>query len=109
MARYRVALTESAERDLEELIDFQLEYVSAAAAARLLKQVSARIDSLETFPDRGPCPKELAALGIRAFRQLNFGVHRMIYRVSGNNVHVMLIADGRRDMTELLQRRLLSG
>ena len=36
-----------------------------------------------------------------------FKPYRVIYRVLGNVVHVFLIADGRRDMQTLLQRRLL--
>jgi hypothetical protein len=33
--------------------------------------------------------------------------YRSIYRVLDKNVYVLLIADGRRDMQSLLQRRLL--
>jgi hypothetical protein len=33
--------------------------------------------------------------------------YRIIYRIIGEYVYVMLIADGRRDMQALLQRRLL--
>jgi toxin ParE1/3/4 len=49
----------------------------------------------------------LIALGLREFRQVLFKPYRMIYRVMENNVYVLLIADGRRDMQKLLQRRLL--
>jgi toxin ParE1/3/4 len=37
-----------------------------------------------------------------------FKPYRIIYRVIENNVYVLLIADGRRDMQTLLQRRLLT-
>jgi toxin ParE1/3/4 len=33
--------------------------------------------------------------------------YRILYRVIGNKVYVLLIADGRRDVQTLLQRRLL--
>jgi toxin ParE1/3/4 len=55
----------------------------------------------------GAYPKELLALGIREYREIFFKPYRVIYRVLGNVVHVFLIADGRRDMQTLLQRRLL--
>ena len=63
--------------------------------------------SLSESPDRGAYPKELLALGIRDYREIFFKPYRVIYRVLGNVVHVFLIADGRRDMQTLLQRRLL--
>lgn len=46
---------------------------------------------------------------MREFRQVNFKPYRLIYRVVGNDVIVYIIADGRRDMQSLLERRLLSG
>ena len=41
-------------------------------------------------------------MGIRQFKP-----YRIVYQVLGETVYVMLIADGRRDMQALLQRRLL--
>jgi toxin ParE1/3/4 len=49
----------------------------------------------------------LIALGLREFRHVFFKPYRIICRVMENNVYVLLIADGRRDMQKLLQRRLL--
>jgi len=63
--------------------------------------------SLSESPNRGASPKELLVLGIRDYREIFFKPYRVIYRVLGNVVHVFLIADGRRDMQTLLQRRLL--
>jgi len=107
MTSFRVELTEAAERDLDLLID-HIAQDSPTAAARLLSRLRTRIDALESFPERGTYPKELDALGIRNYRQLNFGVYRLVYRLSGKTVYVLLIADGRRDMITLLQQRLLS-
>ena len=36
-----------------------------------------------------------------------YRIIRIIYRVMEDNVHVLVMADGRRDMQTLLQRRLL--
>ncbi len=58
-------------------------------------------------PERGAYPKELLALGIRDYREIFFKPYRILYRVLDKNVYVLLIADGRRDMQSLLQRRLL--
>jgi toxin ParE1/3/4 len=46
-------------------------------------------------------------LGIREYREVFFKPYRIIYRVVEKNVYIFLIADGRRDMQTLLQRRLL--
>jgi len=48
-------------------------------------------------------------LGIRDYRQTWFKPYRVVYRVLERRVVIYLIADGRRDMQALLQRRLLRG
>jgi len=62
---------------------------------------------LATFSERGSHPRELLALGIREYRETCFKPYRVIYRIIGKRVFVYLIADGRRDMQTLLERRLL--
>ena len=52
---------------------------------------------------RGNCSE----LGIREYREVFFKPYRIIYRVMGDGVYVLVIADGRRDMRALLERRLL--
>ena len=47
------------------------------------------------------------ALGIREYRQTFFKPYRVIYRIIDRRVYVFLIANGRRDMQALLERRLL--
>jgi toxin ParE1/3/4 len=106
--RFDVELTQGAENDLEEIYDYMTQNRSADAAESLLVAFLDKISTLESFPLRGGVPKELDALGIREFRQTLLSPYRLIYRVAGRKVFIMVIADGRRDMQALLERRLLS-
>jgi len=105
---YEVLLTEGAQRDLESICDYIAAFDSPAKADYVLERLLETLQSLSIFPQRGSYPKELLALGIKEYRQTAFKPYRMIYRVSGNQVIVALIADGRRNMQTLLARRLLS-
>lgn len=105
--RFDVELTRGAEDDLEAIYDYLAEQRSAEDAEALLDTFLEKIATLERFPSRGAIPKELEALGIREFRQLLLAPCRLIYRVAGGTVFILLIADGRRDMQALLERRLL--
>ena len=107
MADFGVRLTRGAEIDLEALHNFMKDNRSAEQADALLDRLLAAIETLETFPLRGSVPKELDVLGIREFRQILVEPYRLIYRVGGKTVFAMVIADGRRDMQTLLERRLL--
>jgi toxin ParE1/3/4 len=106
---YRVLLTRGTEQDFESIYDYIAEYDDPANADYVLDQLIVTAEKLALMPERGSYPKELAALGMREFRQVNFKPYRLIYRVVGNDVIIYIVADGRRDMQSLLERRLLSG
>ena len=105
-ANFIVYILRSAERDILEIAEDIARRGSEVAAERLLNGLLDCVSTLEHFPDRGSVPSELAQLGIREFRQFIFQTYRLIYRVEGGSVFVHVIADGRRDMQQLLERRL---
>lgn len=107
MKRFEVLLTADAVGDLEALYGYIAAHDAPAKAEYVLDRIGKVVETLATFPERGSYPKELLALGVREYRQAFFKPYRLIYRVAGARVYVYLIADGRRDMQALLQRRLL--
>ncbi|MCW6537752.1 type II toxin-antitoxin system RelE/ParE family toxin [Sphingomonas lycopersici] len=104
---FEVELTQGAEDDLTAIHGYMVCNRSVDDADELLDEFIACVETLERFPQRGSVPKELDALGIREFRQILLRHFRVIYRINGSKVFVMIIADGRRDMQTLLERRLL--
>lgn len=103
--RYEVLLTRAAEQDLESIHDYIAEFDCVANANYVLDQLMEVVEGLAQFPERGNYPKELAALGIKEYRQTAFKPYRVIYRVIGSQVIIYLIIDGRRDMQSALARR----
>lgn len=106
-ARFEVLLTEGAEQDLASIYDYICEFDCVANANHVLDELTAVVESLSKFPERGSYPKELIGLGIKEYRQTYFKPYRVIYRLTGSQVIIYLIADGRRDMQSVLARRLL--
>jgi len=106
-AKFEVLLSEGAEQDLEAIHDYISEFDCVANANYVLDELMDVVESLSKFPERGSYPKELVGLGIKEYRQTFFKPYRVIYRVTGNQVLIYLIADGRRDMQSVLARRLL--
>lgn len=104
---YKVMLTDSAARDLENLDAYITQNDSPAGAEHVLTRIEKAINGLTDFPERGVYPRELSSLGIREYREIFFKPYRIIYRVIKNTVYIYLIVDGRRDMQALLNRRLL--
>jgi len=104
--KFTVELTKSAEADLNDIIQWIALNDSAEGALHVLEQIQLKLESLCLEPERGSIPRELRNLGIDRYRQIFFKPYRIIYQVRENRVVVSLVADGRRDMSVLLQRRL---
>jgi len=104
---FQVFLTDDASRDLEDLYDYIELHEVPGKADHVLAQIEKGFTSLSENPQRGAYPKELLAIGLREYREILGKPYRIIYRVMAENVYVLVIADGRRDMQALLQRRLL--
>ncbi len=107
MPTLEVFLTQGAEEDLRELHRYLARNELMERADRLLDEVVTLAGRLATLAERGSIPKELEALGIREYREVVLGAYRIIYRVLDHRINVYVIADGRRDMQSLLERRLL--
>lgn len=107
---YTVRLTSSAEADLRNLFDYISLNSGKERASAAVARISGLFKPMAAHPESGQVPPELQELGITGFRQLVEPPCRLIYSVNVelHAVYVLVIADGRRDFSSLLQRRLLS-
>ena len=104
---FLVQLTADAAHDLGEICDYIDRHEAPGRADHVLEQIERSFNRLSEHPHRGHHPRELLDVGIREYREVFFKPYRIIYRVTEHDVHVLVIADGRRDMRTLLERRLL--
>jgi toxin ParE1/3/4 len=105
---FAVWLTDDAARDLDELFDYIAANHGPREAGYVLDRIGRAFSGLSDSPERGAYPAELLALGMKEYREVFFKPYRIVYRVTGQGVvFVLLVADGRRDLGTLLQRRLL--
>ena len=106
--RFAAVLTEDAERDLDDICRFAATQDSPAAADPILSGLEAACAKPIGLPPRGNVPAELVRLGLADYREIRWKPYRIIYQIAKRRVIVRCIADGRRDLQGLLQRRLFS-
>ncbi len=104
---FAVLLTDDAAGDLREIFAYIDRHDVQGKADYVLDRIQEVLDGLAEHPHRGAYPKELLAFGLREYREVLFKPYRIVYRVVEHKVYILLVADGRRDMQSLLQRRLL--
>ena len=104
---FNVYLIEDAEKDLFDIYRYVARNDSASNANSLIEKLEKTILRLEQMPDRGHLPPELERIGVLEFREVFYKPYRIIYQITGKNVYVHCILDGRRDMQDMLQQRVL--
>lgn len=103
---FQVVWTNSAESDLTETILYLAEK-SPDTTRQKYDQIKTAAQSLNQFPDRGRIVPELMEYGITTYRELIIKPYRLIYKVSEQNVNVLLFIDSRRNIEDILLKRLL--
>ena len=103
----QVIFSEQAVGDLWSIFKYIETHYSPDKAIYVIGRIEEVCGSLTENPERGAYPKELLSLGIKEFREVFFKPYRILYFVQEDKVVVSLVADDRRDMQSVLQRRLL--
>ncbi len=102
---YDVRWSKTSARDLTDIIEY-IAGDSPSYAHQVFKGIKRKASSLYTCPDRGRIVPELQDQGITQYRELIIAPWRIIYRISERNVYVLSVLDSRRNMEDILLKRL---
>ena len=103
---YKTILSQFAEEDLTEILDYYYEK-NLPFSKKLLVLFEQRINELKTIPDRGRIVPELEKQNIIDYRELIEGNYRIIYAIEDNTVVIHTIIDARRNIDELILKKLM--
>ena len=107
--KHAVYLTPEASDDLIDVYRYVATRDSVERADQLLDKLEDACRALSDFPSRGHVSPELERVGVFDFREIHVKPYRIIYEIVARKVYVHAVVDGRRDLQDLLQRRLLRG
>jgi toxin ParE1/3/4 len=105
--KYIVYLISDAEEDVLEIYHYISISDSIENAKQILHKIKETCLSLSEFPNRGHHPPELERIGVVEYREIHFKPYRIIYEIVESNVYVHCILDGRRELQELLEKRII--
>ena len=101
-----VKWADPAKYDLFEIADF-IALDDLPTAKKVVTLIGEKAFSLQFYPERGRIVPELSKHGINSFRELIVAPWRIVYKIDGCIVYIEMAADGRRDLEDLLFRRIL--
>ena len=105
--KHQVLVVADAEEDIFDIYKYVLRADGRNRADHLLAKLQETCQSLAEIPRRGHSPPELERVGVRGYREIHFKPYRIIYQIVGKKVFIHCVLDGRRNLQEILERRLL--
>jgi plasmid stabilization system protein ParE len=98
--KYRVRLTAKAEADVDGVLRWFQEQQATVAGGRWFSRLMAKIDTLETHPERCGIADESEDLGVEIHELLfgkRHGVYRILFQIEGQTVQILRVWHGARD------------
>jgi len=105
----RVTISDDAENDLSAIYEQRLAQRGPDGedgAEALLDSLLGAMDRIVHYPQSGPIVPELRELAESGWRQISLRPYRIVYLLADDHATVVMVADSRRDLATLLQRRL---
>jgi len=104
---YKILWADVANEDLSDIIEY-IAIDNPANALKTLQKIRKMASILHSLPERGRVVPELQDQGIMIYRETVTAPWRIIYRISDKNVYVLLVLDARRNVEDILLKRLVA-
>jgi plasmid stabilization system protein ParE len=104
---YEVGWSKISEKDLVAIIEYIADE-NPSRAYEVFREIRRKASNLSAFSERGLIVPEFEDQGITQYRELVIPPWRIIYRVSERKVYVLSVLDSRRNIEDILLKRLIN-
>ena len=104
--KYNIKCASPALDDLDEIIEY-ISKTNLTYSIKVMDKIYEQVSKLDMYPERYRIVPELEKYGYLIYRQLIVDYWKVIYKIEGNIVYIMLIIDGRRNIEDIILKKLL--
>ncbi len=104
--KYFIKWTAPAREDLNEIIDY-ISKTNLLYAVKVLDKIEADVKNLHKSPKSYRLVPELEKYGYLAYREMIVDYWRILYKIEDELVYIMLVIDGRRNLEDILLKKIL--
>ena len=105
----KIVWSEDAVDDLEDLIQYIMSKSGKEIAKSIYERIITKIEKVSSFPEFGRLVPELTILGNTEIHEIIESPWRIIYRVDDKVVNIITVIDGRRNVEEILYKKIIDG
>lgn len=106
MDKMKVIWTETATKDLNEIIEY-IANDSVEIALEKFYTIKDSAKQLDKFPEQVRIIPELKNENIMKYRELIISPWRLMYKIEEKKIYIMAVLDGRRNIEDILMKRQL--
>jgi toxin ParE1/3/4 len=107
--KYKTNWSEDAGEEFIEIISWYRQNIGKSTAKRIYSKINSQIMRLKDMPEIGKPVQILKDIGINDYRQIVQDNWILYYKVEGNNINIISIIDGRRNLEEILYKKVIDG
>ena len=105
--KYEVYLAKDVEQDIFDIHYYISSYDSQESANRIFDNLKKTCMCLSDLAERGHIPPELRRINVVNYKEIHYKKYRIIYQIFDKRVFVHCVFDGRRDVQDAIENRLL--
>jgi toxin ParE1/3/4 len=105
--KYFIKWAAPAREDLNEIIEY-ISQTNDVYAVKVLDKIELAVKNLDVFPKRGRIVPELEKYGYILYREIIVDYWRIMYRIENDIVYIMLVIDGRRNVEDIILKRIIT-
>jgi toxin ParE1/3/4 len=106
---YSLKWSTTAEADILDIVTYIKNHSGPMTAASVYERIKARAEPLVDFPDSGRVVSQLADIGIDDIRQITEKPWIIYYRIVDNEIWILSVIDGRRNLEEIIYDKVVEG
>jgi addiction module RelE/StbE family toxin len=104
--KYFVKWTAPAREDINEIIDY-ISLTNPSYAVKVLDKIEDHVKQLDILPGRYRIVPVLERYGYLLYREIIVEYWHIIYKIENNFVYIMLVVDGRRNLEDLILKKIV--
>ncbi len=104
---FKVYWTDESQSDILRIIDY-IAVNNPSMAKMVMLKIKEMGNNLKQFPQRGRKVPELLQNNIDYYHEIIHSPWRLIYKIESNNVFIIAVFDGRRNLEDFLLERIIS-
>jgi len=104
--KYNIKWASPALDDLDEIIEY-ISKTNLTYSIKVMDKIYEQVNKLDINPERCRIVPEFEKYGYLIYRQLIVDYWKVIFKIEGNIVFIMIVIDGRRNLEDIILKKML--